>query len=47
MAYNPGIGLVDAFDGIGDIEKKEIRCVGNPRERFGEDALRILRARCV
>ena len=24
MAYNPGIGLVDAFDGIGDIEKKEI-----------------------
>ena len=44
MAYNPGIGLVDAFDGIGDIEKKEIRCVGNPRERFGEDALRILRA---
>lgn len=44
MAYNPGIGLVDAFDGIGDIEKKEIRCVGNPRERFREDALRILRA---
>lgn len=44
MAYNPTIGLVDAFDGIGDIEKKLIKCVGKPEERFGEDALRILRA---
>lgn len=44
MAYNPRVGLVDAFDGIGDIEKKIIRCVGNPNERFDEDALRILRA---
>lgn len=44
MAYNPKIGLVDAFDGIGDIEKKVIRCVGVAEERFGEDALRILRA---
>lgn len=44
MAYNPTVGLVDAFDGIGDIEKKIIRCVGEPKERFGEDALRILRA---
>lgn len=42
MAYNPGIGLVDAFDGIGDIEKKEIRCVGNPRERFGRTPLEYL-----
>lgn len=44
MAYNPSVGIVDAFNGIGDIEDKVIRCVGQPRERFGEDALRILRA---
>lgn len=44
MAYNPHVGLVDAFDGIGDIERKVIKCVGNAQERFGEDALRILRA---
>ena len=44
MAYNPTVGLVDAFDGIGDIEKKIIKCVGVAEERFGEDALRILRA---
>lgn len=44
MAYNPTVGLVDAFDGIGDLEKKVIKCVGEPKERFGEDALRILRA---
>ena len=44
MAYNEKDGLVDAFDGIGDLERKVIRCVGNPMERFTEDALRILRA---
>lgn len=44
MAYNESQGLVDAFDGIGDLEKKIIRCVGNPLERFTEDALRMLRA---
>lgn len=44
MAYNERQGLVDAFDGIGDLEKKMIRCVGNPLERFTEDALRMLRA---
>lgn len=44
MAYNPQIGIVDAFDGLGDIERKMIRCVGVAEERFGEDALRILRA---
>lgn len=44
MAYNDTEGLVDHFDGIGDIERKVIRCVGNPEERFDEDALRILRA---
>ena len=44
MAYNPEKGLVDMYGGMEDIEKKVIRCVGNPHERFSEDALRILRA---
>lgn len=44
MAYNPTVGLVDAFDGMGDIERKVIKCVGKAVERFDEDALRILRA---
>lgn len=44
MAYNDRAGIVDAFDGIGDLEKGVIRCVGNPKDRFGEDALRMLRA---
>lgn len=44
MAYNDSEGLVDAFDGIGDLQKGVIRCVGTAQERFNEDALRILRA---
>ncbi len=44
MAYNEEAGLVDAFDGIGDLKRHVIRCVGNAEERFGEDALRMLRA---
>lgn len=44
MAYNEKEGLVDAFDGLGDLERRQICCVGNPEERFTEDALRILRA---
>lgn len=44
MAYNPETGLVDPFDGRGDIDRKIIRCVGNPDRRFNEDALRIMRA---
>lgn len=44
MAYNDNDGLVDIFGGIEDIGKKLIRSVGDPRERFGEDALRLLRA---
>lgn len=43
MAYNEESGLVDAFGGIEDLKRKRICCVGNPKERFGEDALRILR----
>lgn len=44
MAYNPGEGLIDAFGGMEDLEQGIIRCVGDARERFTEDALRILRA---
>ncbi len=44
MAYNESAGLVDIFGGIKDLEKGIIRCVGNPMERFTEDALRIMRA---
>lgn len=44
MAYNDSEGLIDIFDGRGDIERKRIRCVGEARERFQEDALRMMRA---
>ena len=44
MAYNDTDGIVDLFGGIEDIEKKIIRCVGDPDKRFHEDALRIMRA---
>ncbi len=44
MAYNETKGLVDAFDGIGDLKRGVIRCVGNAKDRFTEDALRMLRA---
>lgn len=44
MAYHPGHGLVDLFGGMEDINRKIIRCVGDPVERFTEDALRMLRA---
>ncbi|MBQ9030584.1 MAG: CCA tRNA nucleotidyltransferase [Parasporobacterium sp.] len=37
-------GLVDLFDGLSDLQKGLIRCVGDPAERFREDALRIMRA---
>lgn len=44
MAYNDRTGLVDAFDGIGDLKRRVIRCVGSAAERFEEDALRMMRA---
>lgn len=44
MAWNPGRGLVDPFGGMSDIRARCIRAVGNPDERFCEDALRMLRA---
>lgn len=44
MAYNDEEGLVDLFGGMDDLQRKVVRCVGDPMERFQEDALRILRA---
>lgn len=44
MAYHPKEGLVDPFNGQIDLEKKILRCVGNPTDRFQEDALRMMRA---
>lgn len=44
MAYNSRTGFVDVFGGVEDLNRKIIRCVGNPIDRFTEDALRILRA---
>ncbi|MDO4545748.1 MAG: HD domain-containing protein [Bacillota bacterium] len=36
--------IVDPFHGIEDIKLRQIRAVGDPEERFQEDALRIMRA---
>ncbi len=44
MAYNPKSGLKDEFGGINDLNSKTLRAVGNPKDRFSEDALRIMRA---
>ncbi len=44
MAYNPNSGLVDPFHGAKDLKSKQLRAVGNPSERFREDALRVMRA---
>ena len=44
MAYNERTGIIDEFGGMQDLENRIIRCVGNPIERFTEDALRIMRA---
>ncbi len=44
MAYNERSGPVDLYGGMQDMENRIIRCVGDARERFDEDALRMLRA---
>jgi tRNA nucleotidyltransferase (CCA-adding enzyme) len=44
MAYNSQEGLIDPFNGITDIENRIVRCVGNPNDRYTEDALRMMRA---
>ena len=44
LCWNPEVGLIDYVEGEEDIERRVIRCVGDPDRRFSEDALRILRA---
>lgn len=44
MAMTGAGGLSDPFDGQGDLERRLIRCVGRPEDRFSEDALRMFRA---
>lgn len=44
LAYSEKTGIIDLFGGISDLEHEIIRCVGDPDKRFGEDALRIMRA---
>ena len=44
MAYNKIDGLIDLYGGQTDLKNKVLRCVGNPEQRFSEDALRIMRA---
>lgn len=44
LAYNEKEGLIDLYGGLSDLKNEIIRTVGDPRERFSEDALRILRA---
>ncbi len=43
LAYNKESGIIDPFHGIGDMKRKLIRFVGNPKLRIEEDALRIMR----
>lgn len=44
MAFNPRTGLVDEFGAQKDMFNRRIACIGDPKVRFKEDALRIMRA---
>lgn len=44
LAMDCEYNIIDEFGGLEDIDKGIIKCVGDPYVRFGEDALRILRA---
>lgn len=44
LAFSPEKGVIDLFGGQSDMENRIIRAIGEPRERFSEDALRIFRA---
>ena len=44
MAYSEETGLIDLFGGLEDLKARVIRAVGDPTERFTEDALRMMRA---
>lgn len=41
MAYSHETGIVDEFEGMEDLKRRVIRCVGCAKDRFTEDALRI------
>ena len=43
MAYNPDEGYIDPWGGQKDLQNRILRTVGDPKQRFTEDALRILR----
>ena len=43
-AGGPGPAIVDPFEGVADVERRVIRAVGEPADRFREDALRMVRA---
>lgn len=43
IAYSPRRGLIDPFCGLGDLDSRLMRAVGDPEVRFAEDPLRILR----
>ena len=43
LAYHPACGLIDYHGGREDLRAGILRAIGEPKERFGEDALRILR----
>lgn len=44
IAYNDEDGIIDPYNGVNDLFDKQLRCVGNPMDRFKEDGLRIMRA---
>jgi tRNA nucleotidyltransferase (CCA-adding enzyme) len=44
MAYSPESGILDPYGGLTDLKNGIIRCVGDPFQRFSEDALRMMRA---
>ena len=44
MAYNTSSGIIDPFGGLADLKRSLIRTVGNPNDRYNEDALRMIRA---
>ncbi|MDP1743241.1 MAG: HD domain-containing protein [Candidatus Amesbacteria bacterium] len=44
IALNNKFEAIDPYNGQADLKNKLIRCVGNPNDRFGEDALRMMRA---
>ncbi len=43
LAFHPDRGIIDPFGGVDDLNRRQLRCVGNPINRFSEDALRIAR----